>query len=241
MPPNASTNRAALAVEVVRRCSSSKASHCCCVPDGHELHGEHPAERGVVPAPAEAHQLHLHASLFVLLNRRGPDPASLHEGAEEDQAPDSVGMSRRVGDGDRSTLGDAQEDESVEVRGVDHGLQIGHPGFEGEVLDVPVGESATPFVVTDQPVAAGQLPPPVPPDRALPVVVEMVEPVGRLDQRRSGTDRGIGEAYTTLANAQSDPLLRVLLALSPAVPPRLLAPAPRRPRRSGSRGRGTSG
>ena len=60
---------------------------------GHELHGEHPAERGVVPAPAEAHQLHLHASLFVLVNRRGPDPASLHEGAEEDQAPDPFGMS----------------------------------------------------------------------------------------------------------------------------------------------------
>ena len=114
---------------------------------------------------------------------------------------------------------------------------------EGEVLDVPVGESATPFVVADQPVAGGQLPPPVPPHRALPVVVEVVEPVGRLDQRsvpsRPWHRRGAHHPGQCTVGPRC---CGSVLARSPAVGRRgRSAPARRRRRRSGSRGRATSG
>src|SRR5262249_40678608 len=42
------------------------------------------------------------------------------------------------------------------------------------------------------------------PDRTLPVVFEMVEPVGRLDQRQTLADFGIGDANAVRRRAEMD-------------------------------------
>ena len=117
------------------------------------------------------------------------------------------------------------------------------PCVEREVVDVPVGQPAAPLVVADQPVAGRQVAPPVPPDRALPVVVEVGEPVGRLHQWRPVADRGVGEAHAVRRGAELDPLLVATVGARAAVDGDLgrRRTSSRRRRRSGSRGRARCG
>ena len=105
-------------------------------------------------------------------------------GREEDQPADALRVAGGVGDGHRAALRHAQQREALEARGVDDGFEVSHPRLEREVLDVAIREPAPALVVAQDGVRLAQRGPPVPPDRALPVVLEVREPRGRL--RTSG-------------------------------------------------------
>lgn len=92
-------------------------------------------------------------------------------------------MAGGVGHRHRPALGHSHEREALEPERFDDGFQIGHPGVEGEIADLPVGKPAAAFVVPDEGVATRQVAHPVPPHRALNVVAEVGHPVGGPDQR----------------------------------------------------------
>src|SRR5687768_11658686 len=99
-----------------------------------------------------------------------------------------LGMARGVRDADSSTLRNAQKRERLARTGRFHdSLEIGDPAFEGEIADIPFGHPAATFVVAYEPEVTRQKPHPVAPDRALPLVFEVREPVRRLDEDRASS------------------------------------------------------
>ena len=124
--------------------------------------------------------------------------------AEEHQAAHPLGMAGRVGDGDGAALRNTKQREAVQPEVVDHGLQVLQPRAERQVGDVVVGQAASPLVVAHQHVLAGQPDEPVAPHRALPVVVEMGDPVGGPHQWRARADGGVGEPGAVGSGAEAD-------------------------------------
>ena len=91
---------------------------------------------------------------------------------------------------------------------VDHCFEVAHEGVDGEVVDVVLGQPAAPLVVADELAVAGQPDEPVAPHRALPVVVEVGDPVGGSHQRRARADRGVGDPRAVGRRAEVDVLRR---------------------------------
>ena len=80
--------------------------------------------------------------------------------------------------------GDARKVGIGVARGGDR-LEIAHPDFERQFRDVPIRQSAAALVVAHERVIARQRLDPMPPHRVGKIVLEMVHPVGGLDQRRA--------------------------------------------------------
>src|SRR5690606_29544298 len=80
----------------------------------------------------------------------------------------------------------------------------------GEVLDVVVGKPAAALIITDERVRAAQLAQPVLPDRTLPVVLEVRQPVCRPDERRTLAAQRVPDAYAVARAAETDALLLAL-------------------------------
>ena len=107
-------------------------------------------------------------------------------GRVQDQAGDALGVARGVHDREGPALRDTEEVELREPGGVDHGLQVPHPRLERDVLDIPIREAAAALVVPDHRVPLAQSLEPVPPQRAVPIELEMGEPGRGAHERRSG-------------------------------------------------------
>ncbi len=116
-------------------------------------------------------------------------------------------MASRVGDRDGAPLRDPEQREPYQFQGVHHGFEVPDPRVERELFDRPVGESAAPLVVAHQRVVAGELPDPVPPDRAVAVKLEMAEPVGGLDQGWPAPGGRVGDAHAVAGGAEADLLI----------------------------------
>ena len=116
-------------------------------------------------------------------------------------------MADGVRDRDGTALRDPEEWESLELQRVHHGLEVPHPGVEGKLVDVPLGQPTASLVVADQRMIAGQLPDPMAPDRALHIELEMAEPVRGLHQWGARPDRGVRDAHAVAGRAKADLLL----------------------------------
>src|SRR5216684_2825785 len=128
--------------------------------------------------------------------RDSPDPTlAASEPAIQDEVAHSLRMPDRIGDGDGATLRDPQQRKPLQAIGVNDALEITHERLEGNILHVPVGETISPLVVADQPVSRGDRLKHVAPDRTLPVIFQMVEPVRGLHQRWPLADRGVGDSH----------------------------------------------
>jgi hypothetical protein len=91
---------------------------------------------------------------------------------------------------------------------VDHRLEIGDPGLQPEVVDVPVGQPVPAFVVADDGGDLAQVVEEMTPDRTLPVVLQMAEPTGGDDQRRPRAVPGIGDPDAVTGPAEPQFLRR---------------------------------
>src|SRR6185437_5322535 len=173
---------------------------------GDEQASEDLTEGVVVLSPAQADELQQKLALFALAIGEVPVRLTPGVAAVQDEAAHALGMAKRVRDRDGAALRDAEQGEAVQLQVVDDGLEIADPGLERELVDRPVGEAAAALVVADQSVIAGQLPDPVAPDRALAVVLEVTEPVGRLHQRLAAPAGGVGDTRSVGCGAEADPL-----------------------------------
>ena len=127
--------------------------------------------------------------------------------AVEDQARDALRVPHRVGDARRRALRDSEQRERLARRGrFDDLLQVVDPALEGEVGDVPVRHPAAALVVADEAEVPAEEADPVAPDRALPLELEMGEPVRGLDQQRARSRLGPGELHAVARAQIADPL-----------------------------------
>ena len=100
--------------------------------------------------------------------------------------------------------------KTVEAGAVHHRLQVAHPGVEAELASVPVGQAVAAGVVAPELMLAGEPVQEVTPDRALPVVFQVVHPVGGLHQRRAAAHHGVGDPRPALRAAEADLLVQIL-------------------------------
>ena len=190
-----SSRSPAFSGDVVLRQRSLNQSICSSVASGDEPRREDLAERRVVLAPSGARQLDDGA---VLAARRRSSPRrrpAARVAAVEHQARDALRVPDGVGDATSRpparcraarTARSGAAAATTASRSVD-------PALEREIAHVPVGHPAAALVVADEAEVLGEEPDPVPPDRALPLVLEMRQPVGGLDQQRAGAGLGPGE------------------------------------------------
>lgn len=80
--------------------------------------------------------------------------------------------------------------------------------FEGDIADVPVRKTITPFVIPDKHVVFGKVLQEMTPHRALPVILEVVQPVGCLDQRPALSSCGVRDLNSIGRRAEANLLVR---------------------------------
>ena len=134
------------------------------------------------------------------------DAPTLCAGAVEHEPGHSLGMARRIANRDRAALRDAEQRKLLDAERVDHRFEVAHPGVQVEVGDVPIRQPTPALVVADERVAPRQAAPPVTPHRARPVVVEMREPVGCLDEGRALSAHRVRKPNTVGRRAEVDRL-----------------------------------
>ena len=118
----------------------------------------------------------------------GDTQRAASERAQKDQPAHPLRVARRVGDRDCAALRDAEQRELVELGGVDHRLQIGDQQVERRVSGLAVRQPAAARVVAMEAIARAQLVEPGAPDRGLPVLLDVGQPVRRPYERALGVE-----------------------------------------------------
>ncbi len=173
---------------------------------GDEAGREDLAEHRILLAPADPHQLEHGAVLAFAFRIAALRPAA-GVAAVENQTRDPLRMARGVGRADRGAGRDPQQCEwLLDSRGLRHGVDVSEQAFEREILDLSVRQPAAAFVPAQESEVAAEEADPVPPDGALQLVLEMGQPVRRLDQDRAGADFGPGELHAVFRAQVADAL-----------------------------------
>src|SRR5262249_336448 len=138
-----------------------------------------------------------------------PRPAA-DVAAVENHLRDPLRMARGVGDADRRARRDPQEREwLLDLRGVHDRLEIPEPAGERQLGDVPGRYPPAGVVPAQGSEMVAEEAEPVPPDRALQLVLEMREPVRRLDQERTRADVGPGQLNAVFRAKVTDALAKL--------------------------------
>ena len=140
---------------------------------GDEARREDLAEHRILLAPADPHQLQ-HGAVLALALRIAALRPSAGVATVENHPRDPLRMARGVGDADRRAGRDPEQRERlVDSRGGHHGLEIAEPAVERQLVDVPVRQPAAALVPAQESEVLAEEADPVPPDRALQLVLEM--------------------------------------------------------------------
>src|SRR5262249_51363079 len=107
-----------------------------------------------------------------------------------------------------------QERKSFDSRSVDDRFQVANECLEGNLLDVPIRKAVAPRVISDKTVIARQPTENVAPNRTVPIVFEMAEPVRCLNERRSLPHCCICNANPVGRGAESNLLLEPFIGLT---------------------------
>ena len=170
-------------------------NHCSCsrLPSGMSRR-EDLAERRVVLPPGHAHEID-HGPVLLPHRRRAAQLPSPCETSIQNHPADALGMTEGVADARGPTLRDPeQRHRFLGSSGIDDRSEICEPLIERQGTALPVAHAAAALVVPNEPEVRGEELNPVSPDRTLPLVLEVREPVGCLDDERTGAGLGPCEA-----------------------------------------------
>ena len=118
-------------------------------------------------------------------------------------------MTRGVLDRDRPALSHRQQREPLETGIVRDCLQIGDPGPQAVIGDASIRQAVTALVISDHGRDPTQLDQKVPPHRTLPIELQMAQPTGVDQQRRTRTVHRVRDPHTVGRAGKSDVLHRV--------------------------------
>src|SRR5882757_4293832 len=143
-------------------------------------------EKGMVLlCPTESREIE-HDPRSVLVIRRIPAPLGPPRvGAVKDEMRHPLRMPGCILNCDRTAPAGPHHGKSPEVSGINHALEIAHPGLEGNILGAPIREPAASGIVAQHLVLTCEGVEPRPPGKALPLMLKMGEPSRRHHQRRA--------------------------------------------------------
>src|ERR1051326_298769 len=104
-------------------------------------------------------------------------------------------MADSIRDRDWPALRNSQDGKRSQTQGIDNGFEVADECFEREIFNVPMRKSVASFVISHQQMVAPKLFQDMTPDWTLPVELEMVKPVGRLDQRGTLAGGGVANSH----------------------------------------------
>src|SRR5208282_3371996 len=165
----------------------------------HQIVCEHPANGGVVRAPLHPHQCRECLASFALC--RGALTGSECKTATEYQVRDTLGILHRVSDRDGAALRQSEQWEPLDACRIDDCCKVVDPRIQRYLIHVPIRQACAARIVTDQPMIARKPDKKMPPDRTLPIVFQMVQPVSGLDQRRTFSANGVSQAHAVCCPA----------------------------------------
>src|SRR5260221_5287483 len=129
-------------------------------------------------------------------------------GATQDEGADALRVPDGVGDADRRPLRHPQKHESIEPEVVDERLEVADHGLERQVRYVPIREAGPPLVIPDQRSVTRQLGEKVAPNRAVPVELEVAQPMSSPDDWWTGALAGVREANAIHRREEPQLLIR---------------------------------
>jgi len=115
-------------------------------------------------------------------------------------------MPHRVGDRNGRALRHAEQREPGKTCGIHNGFKIGEPGLERNVRNKAVGQSTAALILSKQREVPAELGEPRPPDDALPVVLDVREPVGGTHDGRPLANPLVCEAHAVRRTTEADVL-----------------------------------
>src|SRR5204862_3947279 len=103
---------------------------------------------------------------------------------------------------------------------VDNGLQIRHPAVQRHLFGRAIGKATAALVVADERVPFAQPLQPMTPNGALPIELDMSEPVAGLYDRRATAVPGPCQAHSVRGDAEANLLLHTGMLTPSAFPTR---------------------
>ena len=119
-------------------------------------------------------------------------------------------MAGRVTESDLRAAGKAEEEESIELRGIDDRVEIIDKSVERDLTAFAVGQAAAAIVERDQRASLGQGCDPGPPDRIVPIAFETREPMRPAYNHWARSGDRKGDPRTVAARAKADGLASLL-------------------------------
>src|SRR5262249_6148847 len=120
----------------------------------------------------------------------------------QDERRDPLGVLCRVGHGHRRALRETDHGRAAHAGRVDDGAELGDEVGEANRRRLALRKAGAARIVADEAMVADQALEPVLPDRTIPVELEVIEPVGRLDERWRVAETRIGEASAVAGRAE---------------------------------------
>ena len=158
--------------------------------------------------PAEFVDLEPRLCLGLLLCGWGVSQIAAHVAAIKHEVCDAVRMAYRVAHGDGAAGPSHREQhEAIDARGGNDRIQVLSEPGEGKLHALAIGQSAAAPVIADERIVARQKQEPRTPDWALPIELQVMNPVLHPDQRRAGAARRIGDAHAIGARTEANFLL----------------------------------
>src|SRR5262249_14274483 len=120
---------------------------------------------------------------------------------EQHKLPHPIGMPCRIAERHGRPVADAHQVEPLESCGLDDASQVFGKSVRADPCRSAAGSPMAAAAVAQKAVAAREPVEPLAPNRPAPIALEMIEPIGNLDQRRSITAYGEGQVRPVDASA----------------------------------------
>src|SRR4030095_12523801 len=137
--------------------------------------------------------------------RRRP---TVREGSVDDQPGYPLRMPHGVRDSHRGALATAQDGEFLQADGIDHFFKVLDRSFEGKIADVPVRKTTAALVIPHQGIVLHNFRQPLPPQRGLPLKIQVIEPMDGSHQHWSLSSDAVRDPHTVTRGEGLDPLIQ---------------------------------
>src|SRR5215472_4454379 len=118
---------------------------------GNKERSEQLAERRIVLAPVLPHQ-RCHSCTSSDFVRVSAGTPTLRISSPEYEMRDALRMLDRVGDGDRTALGNPEQRKPIELSCIDDAFEVQQHRLEGQIAHLSIGETVPSLVVTNEPI-----------------------------------------------------------------------------------------
>ena len=158
--------------------------------------------------PAELKDLESSLDIGDLVRSRVAHESAAALRIEKNETAYSIGMTGGAAQCAGTAVGHSKERELPSISCGDDGFEVIVIFVERKINAFPIGETAAPPIKPHERVALRELRKPRPPNRAVPIGFEMMQPMLHPDQQRARTANRVGDPGSIATDAEADLLRR---------------------------------